>query len=162
MLANIWGAIPSNWLKHMQIPTTKHLEVENSYGKVGGKIEQPEGDRNPTGRPTESTNLDPGIFQNLSHQPKSMHRLEWGPQHICSRHAAQWASRTTRVEALPKAVACLWYLFSNRAALASHLILQIFMHQGEEKWGIQPLRGEDEKRRRESMREKQEGAVFGM
>jgi hypothetical protein len=43
----------------MQIPTAKHwMEIRDSYGKVGESIEYPEGDRNPTGRPTVSTNLD--------------------------------------------------------------------------------------------------------
>jgi hypothetical protein len=31
-------------------------EIMNSYGKVGGRIEGPEGDGNPTGGPIESTN----------------------------------------------------------------------------------------------------------
>jgi hypothetical protein len=44
----------------MQIPTTEHwMEVIGPFGKVGEKIECPEGDRNPTGRFTKSTNLDP-------------------------------------------------------------------------------------------------------
>ena len=33
--------------------------MEGSYEKVGGRIKDPEGNRNSTGRPTESTNLDP-------------------------------------------------------------------------------------------------------
>jgi hypothetical protein len=31
----------------------------NSYGRIGGRIMGPEGDKNSTGRLTESTNLDP-------------------------------------------------------------------------------------------------------
>jgi hypothetical protein len=34
------------------------MKVRDSYGKVRGKTEDPEGDKNSTGRPTESTNLD--------------------------------------------------------------------------------------------------------
>jgi hypothetical protein len=34
-------------------------ELGESYGRVGGRISGPEGDRNSTGRPTMSTNLDP-------------------------------------------------------------------------------------------------------
>ena len=33
---------------------------------------RPEGDRNSTGRPTESTNLDPWGSQSLNHQPKNV------------------------------------------------------------------------------------------
>jgi hypothetical protein len=43
----------------MQIPTAKHWIVWISYGRVGERFESPEGDRNSTGRLTESTNLDP-------------------------------------------------------------------------------------------------------
>jgi hypothetical protein len=35
------------------------MKVREPYGRVGGRIVGPEGDRNTTGRPTESTNLDP-------------------------------------------------------------------------------------------------------
>jgi hypothetical protein len=31
----------------------------SSYGRIGGRIAGLKGDRNSTGRPTESTNLDP-------------------------------------------------------------------------------------------------------
>jgi hypothetical protein len=44
----------------MQILTVKQwLELEDSYGRIEGRFAGPEGDRNATGRPTESTNLDP-------------------------------------------------------------------------------------------------------
>jgi hypothetical protein len=44
----------------MKIPTDKHCkEVGDTYGKVRGRIDGPQGDGNPTGRPTVSTNLDP-------------------------------------------------------------------------------------------------------
>jgi len=38
------------------------MEVGDSYGRVGGGIEGPEGDRNSTRRPTEPTNLDPLVL----------------------------------------------------------------------------------------------------
>ena len=34
------------------------MELLESCGRVGGRIEEPEEDRDSTGRPTESTNLD--------------------------------------------------------------------------------------------------------
>ena len=38
-----------------------------------------------TGRPTESTNLDPWDSQSLNHQPKNIHRPYLGlPAHMCS------------------------------------------------------------------------------
>ena len=44
----------------MQIPTAEQwVEPGDSYGRTGGRIMGPEGDRNSTGRPTKSTNLDP-------------------------------------------------------------------------------------------------------
>jgi hypothetical protein len=44
----------------MQIHTGKHwTEIWDTYERVGGRIEGPDGEGNPTGRPTESTNLDP-------------------------------------------------------------------------------------------------------
>jgi hypothetical protein len=47
------------------------MEVRDSYQKsTGGRIEDPEVDRNSTRRSIESTNLDPGSSQRLSHQPK--------------------------------------------------------------------------------------------
>ena len=43
----------------------------------------PSGDRNSTGRPTESTNLDSWGSQRMSHQPKNIHRLNLGlPVHM--------------------------------------------------------------------------------
>jgi hypothetical protein len=43
----------------MQIPTARlWMEVRDPCGRVGGRIEGPEGDGNPTGGPTESTSLD--------------------------------------------------------------------------------------------------------
>jgi hypothetical protein len=35
------------------------MEVRDPYQRIGGRIEGTEGDGNPTGRPTVSTNLDP-------------------------------------------------------------------------------------------------------
>jgi len=35
------------------------MEAKDSYGRIGRRTEGPEGGRNPTGRSTESTNLDP-------------------------------------------------------------------------------------------------------
>ena len=44
----------------MQILTANHwTEVRDPYGRVRGRIEGTEGDGNPIGRPTVSTNLDP-------------------------------------------------------------------------------------------------------
>ena len=35
------------------------MELGDSYGRIGGRIAGPEGDKNSTGRPSESTYLDP-------------------------------------------------------------------------------------------------------
>ena len=54
------------------------IELRDSYGRIGGKTVSPEGDRSATGRPIESTNLDPWDSQSLNHQQKSIHGLDLG------------------------------------------------------------------------------------
>jgi hypothetical protein len=59
------------------------MELEDSYGRVGGKIASSEGGRSYRGKPTESANLDLWGSQKLNHQSKSIHRLDLHlPQHI--------------------------------------------------------------------------------
>jgi hypothetical protein len=48
-----------------------------THGRIGGRIEEPKGDRNSTGKPKES-NLDPWDPQSLNHPPKNIHRLDPG------------------------------------------------------------------------------------
>ena len=58
------------------------MELRDSY-RIGGKFGAPKGDRNTTGRPTESLNLDPWGSQSLNHQPKNIHGLDLGlPAHM--------------------------------------------------------------------------------
>jgi hypothetical protein len=66
---------------------TQSQTVDGGWGflwKSWGKdFEDPRGDMNSTGRPTESTNLDPLDFQRLNHQPKNIHGLDLGlPAHM--------------------------------------------------------------------------------
>jgi hypothetical protein len=57
----------------MQTPTVKQwMDLEDSYGRIGGSITGLKGDKNSTGRPTESTNLDLWGSQRLNHQPKDI------------------------------------------------------------------------------------------
>lgn len=52
----------------MQTPIAKQwMELGDSYGRIGGRIAVPEGDGNSTGKPIESTNLDPWGSQRLNH-----------------------------------------------------------------------------------------------
>jgi hypothetical protein len=54
------------WLAELSIirPNEKHwMEFGNSYRRVRGNIDNPKGDRNSTGRQTQSTNLDPWAFR---------------------------------------------------------------------------------------------------
>jgi hypothetical protein len=74
----------------MQKLTAKHsTEAGNHYGRVKGRIQRIERNGDPVGKPTVSTNLDPGSSWRLNHQPKNIHRLVKGPyvaeMHICSR-----------------------------------------------------------------------------
>ena len=70
-----------------QTDTDTHSQtVDGAWGllwKNRRKDCNSKGDRNSTGRPTESTNLDPWGFQRLNHQPKNIHRLDLGlPTHM--------------------------------------------------------------------------------
>ena len=49
------------------------------YGIIEGRMAGPDWDRNATGRPTESTKLDPWGFQRLNHQSQCIHRLDLYP-----------------------------------------------------------------------------------
>ena len=65
----------------IQTPTAKHsMELGNSYGTIGGRIVDTEGDRNSTGRTTQSTKLYPLDSQRLNHQPKNIFGLDLGFQ----------------------------------------------------------------------------------
>jgi hypothetical protein len=68
----------------MQTPTANQwVELGYSYGRIGGRIAGPKGDKNSTRRPTESTNLDPWGSQRLNQQPKNIHGLDLGlPTHM--------------------------------------------------------------------------------
>jgi hypothetical protein len=67
----------------MQIFTAEHwTELEDTYGRVGGKIEGPQGDGNPTGRQPEPTNLDPWDLSELVSSTKEHRGLDEDPRHI--------------------------------------------------------------------------------
>lgn len=71
----------------MQRPTAKH-QPWNSRGRVGGRIEEPGGDRDFT-RLAESTNLDPWEFSENEPLTKEHTRALWW--HMCNR-CAVWSS----------------------------------------------------------------------
>jgi hypothetical protein len=54
------------------------MKLEDFYRRVEGTIVGPKGNRNSTGRPTESANPDPWGCQSLNYQPKNIHRLDLG------------------------------------------------------------------------------------
>jgi hypothetical protein len=61
------------------------MELGDSYGGLGGRIEGPEGKENSTGRlTTESINLDPWGLSETDQQTKNIHRLDQIP-HMCGR-----------------------------------------------------------------------------
>ena len=63
----------------MQILTASHwTEDWDPYGRIRERIEGTEGDGNPIGRPTVSTNLDSWELPETEHQPKSIQMLVWG------------------------------------------------------------------------------------
>jgi hypothetical protein len=71
----LWEAPPTSWLRYSH-HTKQWMELGDSYKLIGGRIVGPEGDRNFTGRPTESTNLNPWGSQSLNHQPKNILGLD--------------------------------------------------------------------------------------
>jgi hypothetical protein len=57
----------------MQTPIAKQwMELGDSYGIRGGWIAGHKGDRNSTGRSTESINMNSIHSQTLNHQPKNI------------------------------------------------------------------------------------------
>ena len=52
-----------------------HSQTVDGAWRIGGRITGPKGDRNSTGRPTESTNLDPWDSQILNYQPNNIQGL---------------------------------------------------------------------------------------
>ena len=60
-------AADSDRYRHPQ--PNKWIEVGDSYGRIGGRIVGPKGDRNSTGRITGSTSLDQWGSLSLNHQP---------------------------------------------------------------------------------------------
>jgi hypothetical protein len=68
----------------MQILTAKHwMKVGNPYGRVGRRIGGPEGDDNPIGRPTVSTNLDPWeLPETKAGAKKHPQAGPWSPAHM--------------------------------------------------------------------------------
>lgn len=56
----------------------RRMKKEGGRGRIEGRIMGPDGDRNYTGTPTESTNLYPLGSWSLNQQPKNIHRLYLG------------------------------------------------------------------------------------
>jgi hypothetical protein len=54
------------------------MNLRDSYGRVGGKIEGPGGDRNSTERPTESTNLE--MVEHSETEPPTNENSHSGPR----------------------------------------------------------------------------------
>ncbi|EDL24446.1 mCG1048826 [Mus musculus] len=73
----------------MQILTANHwTEVRDPYGR----LRRAEGDGNPIGRPTVSTNWTPGSSQRVNRQPKIINGLVRAIQHMCSKGLPCWPS----------------------------------------------------------------------
>jgi hypothetical protein len=68
-------------------------ELGNPNGRVRGRTEGAEGDCNPIGRATISTNWTLQSSQGLNHQPKSTHGGTHGSNYICNKGLPDMASR---------------------------------------------------------------------
>ena len=76
----------STWQKQMQISTANHqTEPGAPNGRVREMTEGAEGDCNPIGRATISTDRTPQNYRELNHQPKSMHKSVHDSCYVCSR-----------------------------------------------------------------------------
>lgn len=118
----LWEAQSNSWLKQIEIPTAKHwTEVGDSYERVVKSIKGPERDGNVQKVEWNQLNWTAGSSQSLSYQiTNNITHISWNEDpsiHSSCQCTAQCPCRppTTRVEASPKAVAWLWYLFPNRA-----------------------------------------------
>jgi hypothetical protein len=68
---------------------SKHwTQLRESYGRVGGRIKGPGGDRDFTGRPIGSTNLDAWGLPKIEPSTKKHTFVGPRPLHICSKCAA--------------------------------------------------------------------------
>jgi hypothetical protein len=83
------------------------MEFRDSYGRVGGRIEGPEGDGNPTGDQQSQLTQTSRSSQRLRHKPKNK-TLKGLKETPCTYVADMQLSlhvepQTTGAEALPKA-----------------------------------------------------------
>jgi hypothetical protein len=86
----------------MQISTNRHwTEFGDPYERVRGRIEGPQGDDNPKGRPAMSTNLNPWELPETEPPIKDHTGLVQGPWHIRSRGLPCLASVEEYVYNLP-------------------------------------------------------------
>ena len=82
-ISALWESPPRNRWKQMQRLTDNHwTELRNSYWRVRERIEDPEGERNSTRRPTESTTLDPWQLSETEPPTKEHKRAELRPHLI--------------------------------------------------------------------------------
>jgi hypothetical protein len=77
----------------MQVLIANHwVKVRDQYGRVKGRTEGVEGDCNPIGRTTGSTNGDLSELSETKPKPRSIHGQVHGPRHMCSRGLSCMAS----------------------------------------------------------------------
>jgi hypothetical protein len=137
----------------MQITTAKHwTEVRDSYGRVGGRIQDLGGDRNSTERLIEFTNLDPWELSEMEPTTtKNIHGLERGPgPYVADTHLSLHVGPpTTGAEVLPKFHSLT--VVSQRASLSglskkgcTYPGRDLMRQGGGIPRGVQCLRGEGE------------------
>ena len=78
-IATFWKAAPSNWLRKMQRPTVKHwVDIGDSYGRVGGRIEVPKRDINSVGEKKRVNQPEPlGLSETEQPNKRSYTGLTW-------------------------------------------------------------------------------------
>jgi hypothetical protein len=73
------------------------MDLRDSYGRVGKRIQVPEEDKDSIERTAESTNMAHWELSRTDQQPKGIQKLHQDPQHICSKYAAQSPCRSTKM-----------------------------------------------------------------
>jgi hypothetical protein len=89
------------------------MELGDAYGRTGGRIAEPKGDRNSTGKPTELTNLDPWASPS---EPPTKEHSSARRRPPCTYVAdvqlgLHGGSSTKGMRTIPKVVSCIWDKF---------------------------------------------------
>ena len=93
--AALCDVLPSSWLKKIQVPMNIRWKSGILVEELGERLKQLKGMITPQEDQQYQLTWTPWSFQSLTHQPKSIHWLVWGPRYICGRglpYLVSWKS----------------------------------------------------------------------